>query len=54
MTQQLGRAPSPAEAYMGHLLGAFGATQLLTPTRNAPVQDVIASTTPSARPRSCA
>lgn len=46
MQQALGRAPTTAEAYMGHLLGAYGATQLLAADPNTPVQDVIAQYDP--------
>jgi hypothetical protein len=54
MTQALGRDPTPGEAYMGHLLGAYGAAQLLTADPNAKCRTWWRSTIRSARPRSCA
>lgn len=46
LAQGLGRAPTTGEAYMGHLLGSFGAQSLLTADPNTPVQDVIAAYDP--------
>lgn len=42
----LGRAPTPGEAYMGHLLGAFGAKTLLAADPNMSAKDVIAQYDP--------
>lgn len=46
LSQQLGRAPTTGEAYMGHLLGSFGASSLLKADPNMPVQDVVAQYDP--------
>ena len=46
MAKYLGRQPSTSEAYMGHLLGAFGAAKVLTADPALPVRDVIAQYDP--------
>lgn len=46
LAASLGRVPTTGEAYMGHLLGAFGAQSLLKADPNAAVQDVIAQYDP--------
>jgi hypothetical protein len=46
LTSSLGRAPTPAESYMGHLLGVKGATALLGADPNAPIEKVVAGFSP--------
>jgi hypothetical protein len=46
LAAKLGRAPSPAESYMGHLFGASGAGVVLTADPNAPIEKVVASYDP--------
>jgi hypothetical protein len=46
LTAKLGRAPTPAESYMGHLLGVTGASTLLSADPNASIKQVVASYDP--------
>lgn len=41
LASQLGRAPSPAESYMGHLFGVSGAATVLAADPNASLLDVV-------------
>lgn len=46
MERLLGAPPTPAQAYMGHLLGAYGAASVLKADPNLPIEQVIAGYDP--------
>jgi hypothetical protein len=46
LTNSLGRAPTPAESYMGHLFGPAGATSVLSADPNQKMLDVVRSYDP--------